>query len=717
MAGDVIRRVGDVDAGFHELLSDSNALLADMEVMEWLRIKRSVFDSLNKPSVPIELIRDGKEIRLALRPRQTGMKFINRYSVIHALILSFSFLWIGMAVWSRTKLSVQSLVFFLMTMSYALLIMTLAFCSADVIAVSPVFFKFLHFVNYVFFFLSVAFALHFSLLFPRRRKLLARFPLLTWGFYLFNAVVLAVFNPSLIDGLTVAYYVLTFLSFGYALVAYRTPVERQQMKWVAAGFLFSIGPWICINGIPLLFFGRYLLPDTIVGTFFICIPLFIGFAIHKYRLFDLDALFEGTLAYVITIAALGIIDFSFISLLSMSLENRYWMGALGRNLLSALLVVVLYAPMRQEALNLVRRLFRKDRPEEGAVIRSFIQNASGRPPVKIVEALAAAIQTTFPSGASRLVGIDDPAASGLFMKFDGQDKPVKLWEGDFGSDPVLRDMYVALPLRRQQTLDYVLLLGELSTGRFYSRHDLKILDALLFQARLFYENAYLYEENLEKTKALAREEKRNNLERERILKDLHDGLGGITTNISLLAQMGGKLTSPADIQKTFATIAELSADSLSEIRSFLQSMDDSKVSWEILAADLRHFGNRMLEPHDISFAMDCALDGSGQNPERYLCLIVFRIYKETLANVIKHARAKSVRVVLNIGQERLFFSISDDGIGLQSSAGRGRGLKNMMKRAEEIGGSLAIVSDQGTRIELSVPLPLKCPGDTSPLNA
>ncbi|MBN1568682.1 MAG: hypothetical protein JXA73_12615 [Acidobacteria bacterium] len=713
--GDIILRIGDIRVGQAELLPDSGSPNADLDFHSWIRAKRSIYEALNKPLVVIQVDRRGKEMAIGLRPAKAGLSFLGKYSVIHILLLSLSFFWIGILVWNRAQRTSQNLVFFLMTMSYSLLLMTLAF-SSNTITAEPVFYKFLHIFNFVFFLLSAAFALHFSFLFPRPRKFIDRHPAALWGYYGINALVLVVFDTSFIDRLTAGYYILAFSSFVYVLCAYRKPIERQQMKWVIAGFLFCIGPWLGINGIPLLLTGDYLLPDFIAGSLIICIPLFVAFAIHKYRLFDIDALFEGTFVYGLTIAMLGLVDFGFLSLLGSKIESRYWLGTLGKDLLSIIVVVVLYAPLRHESRKLIKRLFRRDRIEEGAIIRSFIQSASGQSPERIVEVFADSVQATFPAKVRRLLGKGDAADLDLFAHLQIQDEPVRLWERDLDTGLDLQDMYLALPLRRQESVEYVLLLGELSTGRFYSRKDLTILKSLLIQARLLYENAHLYQENLRQAQALVLEEKRSSRERERILKDLHDGLGGTTTNISFLAEMGKNLTSPADIQKTFSTISELSAESLSEIRSFLHSMDDSKISWDALAADLRHFGNRMLESHDISFDMDCSLNGSDHYPDRYLCLIIFRVYKETLANILKHSHATSVRVVFRIETGKLLFSISDNGVGIRNGDGKGRGLRNIRKRTEEISGQLSIHSGEGTRIELIVPLPIKYPDETLELN-
>ena len=72
------------------------------------------------------------------------------------------------------------------------------------------------------------------------------------------------------------------------------------------------------------------------------------------------------------------------------------------------------------------------------------------------------------------------------------------------------------PSWKGQEAEYVLFSGELPGGKLYRGHELGILRSLLRQAKLLYENAWLYEE-----------EKKHLSEKEKIFRDLHDGIGGI----------------------------------------------------------------------------------------------------------------------------------------------------------------------------------------------
>ncbi len=265
---------------------------------------------------------------------------------------------------------------------------------------------------------------------------------------------------------------------------------------------------------------------------------------------------------------------------------------------------------------------------------------------------------------------------------------------------------VCAPVRTKERMLGVIEAVNKKDGKFDS-DDLDLLVAFSHHVAIAMENGLLFKENLKHFATRLREEKKHAKERERILKDLHDGIGGITTNISLLADMARDISSIEDIRKTLATISELSREGLSEIRGFMNCMDDSRMDWHTLTADIRHYGSTFIEPHGIAFQASCSVSGCREQPVSILYLNLFRIYKETLTNIVKHSQAKNVNVSLDVRTSGLSLTVRDDGVGLAGRKKTGRGLRNMKTRTEEIGGRLTLVSDKGTTVALELPLPLK----------
>ncbi|MCL5023888.1 MAG: GAF domain-containing protein [Nitrospirae bacterium] len=265
---------------------------------------------------------------------------------------------------------------------------------------------------------------------------------------------------------------------------------------------------------------------------------------------------------------------------------------------------------------------------------------------------------------------------------------------------------VCVPVKTREKILGVLEAVNKRKGTF-SPEDMELLVAFSHHVALAIDNALLYEDNIRHLVMRLREEKQHARERERILKDLHDGIGGITTNISLLADLAQDASSLEEVRKTLSTISELSREGLSEIRCFMNSIDESRVDWHTLMADIRHYGSTCIEPHGIRFRVRETIRDVREPPVSILYLNLFRIYKEALANVLKHAKAKTVTVALDVRPERLLLVVKDDGVGLGKPGGSGRGLRNMKARAWELGGTLTVSSRSGTQVRLELSLPLR----------
>ena len=162
-----------------------------------------------------------------------------------------------------------------------------------------------------------------------------------------------------------------------------------------------------------------------------------------------------------------------------------------------------------------------------------------------------------------------------------------------------------------------------------------------------------YEESVKQYEDRIEEEKRHLAEKEELLRDLHDGIGGITTNISMLAELAKSSDALPDIKKTLSTISELSREGLSEIRNFMNSLDARDMNWQTLLAELRNQGNAMIGPHGMSFDLKSSIEDTDDQPGSLLCLNLFKIYREALTNIIKHARAKTVKAEFSINRSRL----------------------------------------------------------------
>ena len=80
--------------------------------------------------------------------------------------------------------------------------------------------------------------------------------------------------------------------------------------------------------------------------------------------------------------------------------------------------------------------------------------------------------------------------------------------------------------------------------------------------------------------------------------------------------------------------------------------------------------------------------------------------REALSNITKHAHATSASVMLVVDDDSVRLRVTDNGVGLGDQPSGGRGLGNMVERAEELGGTCTVTPGRprGTVVEWSVPL-------------
>jgi signal transduction histidine kinase len=205
--------------------------------------------------------------------------------------------------------------------------------------------------------------------------------------------------------------------------------------------------------------------------------------------------------------------------------------------------------------------------------------------------------------------------------------------------------------------------------------------------------------NYEKLRGMERERAVSH-ERQRIMQDMHDGLGSQLLT-SLAAVERGALDPRG--------VAQVLRDAMDEMRLAIDTLSPGREGLLEALGNLRY----RLEPRFRAAGMELAF-GYRDVPERLDiaaedALQILRVLQESLTNVLKHARAKRVGVEIALARDpgRFVLVVADDGGGFDPAApAAGRGLSGMRRRAESIGAALSVASDaSGTRITLEYPLP------------
>ncbi|MBK8137207.1 MAG: GAF domain-containing sensor histidine kinase [Chloroflexi bacterium] len=198
-------------------------------------------------------------------------------------------------------------------------------------------------------------------------------------------------------------------------------------------------------------------------------------------------------------------------------------------------------------------------------------------------------------------------------------------------------------------------------------------------------------------------------ERSRIAREMHDSLAQILGYLGLemqtleaLTLQGNREAVLAELKQARQIIKSAQVDVRGNILSLRTTLAGGVDLTESIQKYVDEFevqtgiATRLIDDCDVALTLSPLAETQ-----------LVRIVQEGLTNVRKHARATSVDLCLAIRDQKLYVTLSDNGIGLQSTSSDGHfGLQTMRERAESVGGTLTIssVPAQGTTIALVLPL-------------
>lgn len=198
-------------------------------------------------------------------------------------------------------------------------------------------------------------------------------------------------------------------------------------------------------------------------------------------------------------------------------------------------------------------------------------------------------------------------------------------------------------------------------------------------------------------------------QQQQLIRDLHDGIGGLTANVAILAELGRR-DAPADPERaSFQRISELACEGGAEIRSLMSSMEARELQWPDLIDECRRHGDLVLPAHGIEFALAVSGDSDQPGPGIFPGMSLFRVFKEAVTNAVKHSGASRVEAHLEFLPHHFRMTVQDNGRGMGAAPGLGRGQANMAARVAELGGTMTHRGEVGTKLVFELPLPLKAP--------
>lgn len=218
------------------------------------------------------------------------------------------------------------------------------------------------------------------------------------------------------------------------------------------------------------------------------------------------------------------------------------------------------------------------------------------------------------------------------------------------------------------------------------------------------DNLKLYQERLDVEKNLQ-------MEKERTRQEVHDNLANDLTTIRFLSEVAELSISkePEKARDNIAAIKDIALKNMEQLRDFLWAIDVEGRGTEDILSQFKTYTARLLDSLDIDIGYRDIHSSNAPRLNTHIRFNLFNIFKEAITNIIKHSRAKSVMVDISYNEKAFEMRIIDDGVGfnLENNTEGSYGLKNMRKRAEEMGGILNIISKEGKGTEIFVVLPQK----------
>ena len=214
------------------------------------------------------------------------------------------------------------------------------------------------------------------------------------------------------------------------------------------------------------------------------------------------------------------------------------------------------------------------------------------------------------------------------------------------------------------------------------------------------------EENLELQRRAQEAELAAQRERDRIAREIHDGIAQSIYALNLSLETCAELAERDDgpLREQIQKLVPLARRTLLESRHYIHDLKPL-VSGD---SDLKALAESQVKEFEMVAGTPAQLSMRGEPREVPVAVAtgIYRILQEALANVLKHADASNVDVLLTFEPGRVGLSVEDDGVGFETNGVRpGYGLDNMRQRAEELGGSFEISGSpgRGTRVSLVLP--------------
>jgi two-component system sensor histidine kinase DegS len=197
-------------------------------------------------------------------------------------------------------------------------------------------------------------------------------------------------------------------------------------------------------------------------------------------------------------------------------------------------------------------------------------------------------------------------------------------------------------------------------------------------------------------------------ERQRLSRQIHDGPAQALSNFILQTEIAMRLMD-VDASQARDELNNLKASAMGtfqKVRNFIFELRPMMLDDLGLVPTVRRYVDAFKEQTGLDISV--TVTGSERRLEPYVEVMLFRAIQELLGNAARHSQASLVRILIDMGQERVRVSVDDNGKGFDSEIlqqNNSLGLRLIRERAEMLGGNFEVDTNlgKGTRVSFGVP--------------
>ena len=201
-------------------------------------------------------------------------------------------------------------------------------------------------------------------------------------------------------------------------------------------------------------------------------------------------------------------------------------------------------------------------------------------------------------------------------------------------------------------------------------------------------------------------------ERKRVARELHDETGQALTSLMIQLEVLSAAQSLDQARSQIAALRDLTAGTLDEVHRLSLELRPSVLDdWGLAVAIRRYLDDFAAK---TGLEIDCQMVGLEDRFPARVETTIYRIVQEALTNVVRHAQARHVSIVLKNAGGIVLAIVEDDGVGFDVAAVMGGaarkdrlGLFGMQERAELLGGRFTVESNPGMWTTLFVEIPVE----------